>query len=273
MTEYFLQSPEFYEGAYWEHPVAARFLDTDAELGYTYHKGEDTLVKAIINIKESLMDWVSAGLICQWVTRKRLWQEQYSTWQDFCIQALNKQPYQVKNLMEAAEAVKYLAQYGFTLLPTNLSQVASLLRCVKKLDCLLEEAWEKVVETLPANLITANSISEILGFPMKNTKITVPIELRDRLSQKAQERGVSLKQMLKEDYGLEEEQEEVTEEEEIESVEPEAIEAWSRDVKALIQEHDKEIWLLTSLIKLASLVKQAKSQFHFLIDRKMQLVS
>ena len=271
MTEYFLQNPEFYEGAHWEHPVAARFLQTNEELDYTYHKGENVLSKAITNIKESLMDWVSAGLICQWVTRKRLWQEQYSTWQDFCLQALNKQPYQVKNLMEAAEAVKSLAQYGFTILPSNLSQVASLLRCVKKLDCLLEEAWEKVVETLPASLVTANSISEILGFPMENTKITLPIELRDRLEKKAQERGVSVKELIGDFLDDEEETEES--EEEIKPVEPEAIEVWSEDVKALVQEHDREIWLTTALIKLASLVKQAKSQFHFLIDHKMQLVS
>ncbi len=271
MTEYFVQNPEFYDGEYWLHPVAARFLETDENLNYTYHKGKDELTKAITNIKESLMDWVSAGLICQWVTRKRLWQEQYSTWQDFCLQALNKQPYQVKNLMEAAEAVKSLAQYGFTILPSNLSQVASLLRCVKKLDCLLEEAWEEVVATLPATLITANSINEILGFPMEKKKITLPTGLHDRLEKKALERGVSVKELL-DDFLNEEERTEESEEE-IESVEPEAIEVWSEDVKALIQEHDREIWLLSSLIKLASLVKQAKSQFNFLIERKIQLVS
>ena len=272
MTEYFLQSPEFYEGAYWEHPVAARFLQTNEDLDYTYHKGKNVLSKAITNIKESLMDWVSAGLICQWITRKRLWQEQYSTWQDFCLQALNKQPYQVKKLMEAAEAVKSLAQYGFTILPSNLSQVASLLQCVKKLDCLLEEAWEKVVETLPANLITANSISEILGFPMEKTKITLPTEVRDRLSQKALEQGVSVKELIENLLDDDDEIEEYLEDE-IESVEPSAIEVWEKDWEELIQEHDREIWLTTALIKLASLVKKAKSQFNFLIDHKMQLVS
>ncbi len=56
------------------------------------------------------------------------------------------------------------------------------------------------------------------------------------------------------------------ESEETEEAEPEAIEAWERDVKKLVAEHDHQNWLMVSVIKLISLIKPRSSQFSYLND-------
>ena len=129
--------------------IAARFLNTEYDLDNRPHWDADQLDECILEIKQSMLDWVSAGLIAQWVTRYRMWQKKFSSWKDFCLKGLGRDPWKIKKLIEHAEIMVDLTQYGFEVLPSNQSQVEKLYQCAEKLGCLLHEAWSKVVSQLP----------------------------------------------------------------------------------------------------------------------------
>ena len=251
-----VNEPEFYEDKYWLHPVAGRFLETAENLNYEY-PNQGILETMVSDFKRSFIDWVSSGLIAKWITRKRVWQQQYKSWRDFCIEGLGKMPGTVKRLINNAEVVQQLAEYGFSILPTNQSQVEKLVACTKKLDCLIEEAWDKVVTSLPEPLITADAIAEVLGFAAKKKRIIIDRELADRLRAEAVNRGVNsseLHQQIIDDWLNQ--QDEV----ETEAVEPEAMAAWQADVEELVREHDNQNWLWCVVIKMTSLI-QTKLNF------------
>ena len=252
---------EFLEGT-----IADRFFQTAEELDYRYPNDPGQAEWCLVNIKQSLMDWVSAGLIAQWTTRYRIWEQKFSSWRNFCLHGLGRDPWKIKKLIEHSQIVVELAKEGFTTLPANQSQVEKLSSCAKKLGCLITEAWDKVVESLPERLITADNIAQSLGFAATTSRISLPKPLRDRLEQEAYERGLSLREMLEIDYGIKSEENPTQDEtaEEVSEVEPEAIEAWEADLEELVTEHDSEIWLLATLTKLASLVNRQTSQFSWL---------
>lgn len=134
------------------------------------------------------------------------------------------------------------------------------------MDCLLEEAWEKVVSCLPEPLITADAIAEVLGFPSQKERIPIDKELGDRLRKEAAERGMSSSQLHREIIGdWMNEQDEV----ETEAVEPDKLEAWEADVEELVREHDSQNWLWCVTIKLINLVSQ-KSNFGWLADYRVE---
>ena len=241
-----------------------RFIATKEDLLYRYQNDEGQLDWATVNIKQSLLDWVSAGLIAQWVTRYKIWKDKFKNWQDFCRSALGKDPWKVKKLIEHSQIMVELVEDGFDILPANQSQVEKLLTCAKKLGCLTSEAWEKVINTLPEHLITANSIGEILGFPAENVNHRLPLDLAGILAREANERGLSINEMLEEDYGT-------ATEPETEPPSEEKIKAWEEDLQQLITEQDErdnqrdnQNWFLCVLLKINSWVSQKKSQFDFL---------
>lgn len=249
--------------------ISARFINTEYELLARPHWDADQLDECILEIKQSLMDWVRAGLIAKWVSRYRLWQKKFSSWRDFCLYGLGRESWKIKKLIEHSEIVVYLAKFGFSVLPANQSQVEKLLSCAKKLDCLLDEAWSKVVDALPEQLITANSIAEILGFPSMSVRKKLPKELADRLDHEAAERGLTLEEMLAKDYGVIPDDGEL-DDNETEEVEPDKIEAWQADLQQLVVEHDREIWLLCTLSKLANKIRSKVSQFSWLRTYRCQ---
>ena len=239
-----------------------RFIQTKEDLFYRYQNDEGQLDWATTNIRQSLLDWVSAGLIAQWVTRYKIWKDKFKDWKDFCRSGLGKDPWKVKKLIEHSQVMVELAEDGFDVLPTNQSQVDKLLVCANKLGCLISEAWEKVIDTLPEHSITANSIGEILGFPAENVNHRLPLNLAGILAREANERSLSINEMLEEDYGTATEPEP-----EPESPSEEKIEAWEEDLQKLIEEQDErdnQNWFLCVLLKTNSWVSQKKSQFNFL---------
>ncbi len=249
--------------------IAARFMNTHYGLGYRPHWDNDQLDECILEIKQSMLDWVSAGLIAQWVTRNRMWQKKFSSWKDFCLKGLGRDPWKIKKLIEHAEIMVDLTQYGFEVLPSNQSQVEKLYQCANKLGCLLHEAWSKVVSQLPERFITADAIAETLGFASKNVNKRMDRELAAHLEQEASEQGLTLNEMLRRDYGLDVGEDEL-EDDEVAEPEPEAIEAWETDLKELVAEHEQEIWLLCFLTKVASFVTRKTNQFSWLRQYRSQ---
>lgn len=227
-------------------------------------------------IVQHSMNWVRVGLVAHRMQYLKLWKGKFQSFADYCDRALGKDVWKIKDLIKAAEIVITLARAGFKILPSCQSQAMKLHQCCKKLEEDFAQgwidAWLKVTETLAPKFITANSICEILGFAMTKTRITLPNDLRNRLAEEATERGLSIGDMLAQDYGIEEKTEEDNIESESESVPPEAIEAWSRDLEELVKEHDRQSWLTTVLIKLANLVPKRKSDFSFLLEHKLNYV-
>ncbi len=249
--------------------IAARFLNTEYDLDNRPHWDADQLDECILEIKQSLMDWVSAGLIAKWVTRYRMWQKKFSSWKDFCLKGLGKDPWKVKKLIEHAEIVVELAKEGFEVLPSNQSQVEKLRSCAEKLGCWVGDAWDRVIGELPDQLITANAIAETLGFASMNTRMNLPKKLVERLCKAAHQKDMTTEELHQQildgwldafDGG----EDELTDSEEVAEPEPEAIEAWETDLKELVAEHEGEIWLLCTLTKLANFVTRSTNQFSWL---------
>ena len=258
---------EFLEGT-----IADRFVRTTTELDYRYPNDPGQIDWCIANIGQSLMDWVSAGMIAKWASRYKVWQQKFNSWAEFCTEGLKKEKWQVKKLIEHAEVVVALQREGFDILPKNQSQVSLLLRIAKKLDCLIYEVWDKVVIELPERFITARAIAGVFGMSSDYVRKKLPIEVADRLDRQAAERGLSLEEMLAIDYGLIQDDDELIdiEDDEVEEVEPDKIEAWQEDLEQLVAEHDRDIWLLCTLSKLANFVRSKTSQFSWLRTYRCQ---
>ncbi len=109
------------------------FLTLEDELT-DLHSTEINLDWATKRIKQGLLDWVSSAIVIKKVFRFRLYKDQFSDCKDYCIRALGKKAEWIKMLIDRAEVVIELAKAGFTILPTNQSQVSQLIRCCKRVS-------------------------------------------------------------------------------------------------------------------------------------------
>ena len=260
----YIQQAEFYDGRYDLHPSAEVFNYLEDELT-DLHATEIDLDWATKRIKQGFLDWVSSAIVIKKVLRFRLWKEQYSSWKEYCTKAIGKKAEMIKVMLDRADVVIELAKAGFEILPTNQSQVNQLLRCAKKLGGTIYDAWERVLESLSPSLITANAIAESLGFPPEIVNQRMDRELAERLEEEADERKLTVNEMLRVDYGLVKDDGELASTE-VNEPEPEAEEVWQADLAELVVEHEGEIWLLATLTKLANFVTRSTTQFSWLYD-------
>ncbi len=79
--------------------------------------------------------------------------------------------------------------------------------------------------------MTRLTYAESTGFTMTKSRITLPNYLKERLREEASDRGLSIKEMLEEDYGI-------TEPDKVEPVLAEAMAIWEADLVELVKEHD-----------------------------------
>ena len=218
------------------------------------------------------MGWIRMGLVADRLRRYKLYKGKFADWQTYCKKCLGLQNWQVNKTIKYALVAMDIIRHGAFVLPTCKSHVEKLLECCKKTGIDYIKAWEMVVERLPEqSLITAKNICEVLGFPMEdNRQIRLPRYLRDRLQNAAFREGITLEeklsQLLDEDEGIYPEDE--TEEET--STQEEKEQAWRDDLKQLVQEHDREIWLMTAISKLIHLGKRKASQFSYLGQSRLQ---
>lgn len=234
---------------------------------------------ANLEIKEHLMNWVRVGLVAHRMQYLKLWKGKFSSFRDYCENALGKKCFQIKNLIRSAELVLVLAREGYETLPSSVAQAMELINCCKKLEQDNHQgwldAWEKITDELPPKLITAKSIKVTLGFASEYTPRNIRNDVYDKLSELARDEGLSFTDYLEKIiHDREMEQlEEVPElaDDETGPVSPEAIELWETDLEQLVKEHDRQTWVQATLIKLAGLAKKVKSQFSFLVDHKLQL--
>ena len=80
----------------------------------------------------------------------------------------------------------------------KLKLIFPFVECCKKTGADYLKAWDVVQSRLPEQiLITARSISEVLGFPMEeNRKLNIPKHLRDRLQDAAFNDGITVEEKI-----------------------------------------------------------------------------
>ena len=217
------------------------------------------------------MNWVRVGLVAERMRRYRIYKHKFPDWNTYCKEVLGKQAWQMKKIINAALAVMELIRHGFPILPTCISQAQKLLDCCKKSGALLVDAWESVLEQLPAAyLLTSNNIAEALGFPVDYSD-KIPKKYRQKIRELADRDGMSIYEKL--DQWIEEDSEPESEPE----PEPEATEdqelnetdqLWHREMKELVQEHDHQIWFLGAIARLLQPIR--KSQYSWLRNLRYQ---
>lgn len=236
-----------------------------------YQGNQITLEWATNELKGYQTSWVCLGLVADRVRRYRLYQGKYADWNTYCKEILGKQNWQINKIIKAAKAFITLLQEGFAILPTCVSQAEKLLDCCKKSGNLLSKSWEIVVERLhEPQLITAKSICEVLGFPMEH-KNKISRNQRERIRELADRDGMTFDEKLDELLKLDENPQE--QEEELED-DPKLMELkeqlWHRDLNQLIEEHDRQLWFLGTIMKLFDWQPKV-SQFHWLRQARCQV--
>ncbi|WP_319422062.1 hypothetical protein [Pleurocapsa sp. FMAR1] len=221
-------------------------------------------------ILSSRMGWVRAGLVADRVRRYRLYQGKFSDWRTYCKEVLGKQNWQVNKMIDAAKALMELTEHGFKILPNCTSQMEKLISCCKKGQMLLTEAWQEVIDYLPAaHLITATRICEILGFPIESG-YNLPKGYLKKIRHLAERDGVSIGEKLDELIYLDTEPEEEESYEETEAEQFTKEQLWHQDMRKLVEQHDREIWLLSVIAKLVKPIKKTFSQYSYLKQLKYQ---
>ena len=210
-------------------------------------------------IKNHLLNWVRVGLVAEKVRYYKLWQGKFSSWQEYCKQALGKAAWQINNTIKAAQATMYLARAGFEILPTCEAQATKLLKLVPLGDDLIT-AWHKVIDSVPKHLISANAIGKAFGEEPKKQRLNISSKLYKRLQRKAKRLGISVEELLKdfldEDDQAESEDEdkssteEQSEDEPTKAVTKEKLECWQADLEQMCREYDLKNWLSLTWLKL-----------------------
>ena len=256
-------------------PLAPSYEElTEYSEDLEYWGNQITYEWATGEILSSRMGWVRAGLVADRVRRYRLYQGKFSDWKAYCRKVLDKENWQVNKMINAAKALMELTRHGFAILPNCISQVEKLIFCCKKRQMLLTEAWQEVIDYLPAaHLITATRICEILGFPIES-RYNLPKGYLKKIRHLAERDGVSIEEKLDELINLDTEPEEDESYEETEA-EQEAEQfakeqLWHQDMRKLVEEHDREIWLLSVIAKLVKPIKKTFSQYSYLRRVKYQ---
>ena len=276
----------------YDRTIQAEILDSFNPIDYlneisnydedlTYEGNQITLEWATNEILGHRMGWVRVGLVAERVRRYRLYRPKFSDWKAYCQQALGEHSWQISKKIDAALAVMALVREGFDILPTCMSQAQKLIDCCKKSQCLIVDAWYEVTKKLPDQLlITAPNIGEVLGYATKKTRITLPKELRERLSRRAMDEGITIEQKLTQFLDDEEgivrnENGEIIESEEtIEELEEMAIreERWIEDLELLRQERkhqEQKFWFIAAIARLVEPIREKVSQFAFLREAKL----
>ena len=172
-----------------------------------------------------------------------------------------------EKIINAALAVMELIRHGSPILPTCISQAQKLIDCCKKSGALLVDAWESVLEQLPAaHLLTSNSIAEALGFPVDYSD-KIPKRYRQKIRELADRDGMTidekLEQWIEEDSEIEPEPES-TEDQELNVTD----QLWHREMMELVQKHDHQIWFLSAIARLFKPI--SSSQYSWLRNLRYQ---
>ena len=129
-----------------ENDLARSLYDTALYIEKAYGIGElmGELPELILGIKEKMSSWYEIGLISWKIKLCKAWRKRYTSFKQFCENAIGKTSSAVNNWIRAARVMSQLISAGCDRLPINPS-IAIELSKFGETDLL--EAWRDVCET------------------------------------------------------------------------------------------------------------------------------
>jgi hypothetical protein len=184
-----------------ENDLGRSLYDLAVNIEESYGLGElmDDLPDLILGIKKNLTSWYEIGLISWKIKLCKAWRKRYTSFKQFCENAIGKTSSAVNNWIRAARVMSQLISAGCDRLPMNAS-IALELSKFSESDLL--EAWRSICDTYQDHELTLDKVKSHLENPSQHLpnskKVNIPIELWEKLREKAAESGISPSKLLEE---------------------------------------------------------------------------
>jgi hypothetical protein len=166
----------------------------------SYGLGElmDDLPDLVLGIKKNLTSWYEIGLISWKIKLCKAWRKRYTSFKQFCENAIGKTSSAVNNWIRAARVMSQLISAGCDRLPMNPS-IALELSKFSESDLL--ESWRSICDTYQDHELTLDKVKAHLENPCQrpnSKKINISLESWEKLREKAAESGISPSKLLEE---------------------------------------------------------------------------
>jgi len=184
-----------------ESELGRSLYDMAISIEEAYGLGEliDELPDLVLGIKRNLTSWYEIGLISWKIKLCKGWRKRYTSFKQFCENAIGKTSSAVNNWIRAARVMSHLISAGCDRLPMNAS-IALELSKFSESDLL--DAWRDICETYADHELTLDKVKAHLENPYQrlpnSKKVNIPIELWEKLREKAAESGISPSKLLEE---------------------------------------------------------------------------
>ncbi len=184
-----------------ESELGRSLYDMAISIEEAYGLGEliDELPDLVLGIKRNLTSWYEIGLISWKIKLCKGWRKRYTSFKQFCENAIGKTSSAVNNWIRAARVMSHLISAGCDRLPMNAS-IALELSKFSETD--LIDAWRDICETYADHELTLDKVKAHLENPYQrlpnSKKVNIPIELWEKLREKAAESGISPSKLLEE---------------------------------------------------------------------------
>jgi len=158
----------------------------------------DDLPDLILGIKKNLTSWYEIGLISWKIKLCKAWRKRYTSFKQFCENAIGKTSSAVNNWIRAARVMSQLISAGCDRLPMNPS-IALELSKFSESDLL--ESWRSICDTYQDHELTLDKVKAHLENPFQrpnSKKINISLESWEKLREKAAESGISPSKLLEE---------------------------------------------------------------------------
>lgn len=166
-----------------------------------YGLGEliDELPDLVLGIKRNLTSWYEIGLISWKIKLCKAWRKRYTSFKQFCENAIGKTSSAVNNWIRAARVMSQLISAGCERLPMNPSIALELSKFGEN-DLL--DAWRDICQTYADHELTLDKVRNHLENPNQSQpnfkKVNIPIKSWEKLREKAAESGISPSKLLEE---------------------------------------------------------------------------
>jgi hypothetical protein len=159
----------------------------------------DAIDDHISDIQDGIFAWYDLALKSWKIKLFKAWKTQFSSFREFCEQALGVTASSINAKIRAARVVSQLISLGFDRLPQSPSVAHEL----SKLDwqC-LGDTWRDICDRLPDHLITLERVKLIIEDPFEKIRqfknARVPVEQWDQLKELAKRQHTSPSHLLQE---------------------------------------------------------------------------
>jgi hypothetical protein len=183
-----------------ENDLGRSLYDLAISIEESYGLGEliDDLPDLILGIKKNLTSWYEIGLISWKIKLCKAWRKRYTSFKQFCENAIGKTSSAVNNWIRAARVMSQLISAGCDRLPMNAS-IALELSKFSESDLL--ESWRSICDTYQEHELTLDKVKAHLENPYQrpnSKKINISLESWEKLREKAAESGISPSKLLEE---------------------------------------------------------------------------